>query len=86
MYLREISPGTCFVTQPSLNLINYLVRVLLRRAVLGKTYHARLRRVPVASPVHVDVRGPVGQPPQGVAESGDGLSRLSAAQFDVEVF
>ena len=67
--------------------MHHLVRVAfqLLGAVLGELGDRRLRGVPVARPVLIEVGGRCGQPPQGIAEHGRRLARHHAPELDAAV-
>ena len=57
----------------------------LAGAVVGQAGHGRLRRVPVPLAVHVEIGRAVGEPAERIAEGGDGLAGLHAAELHLPV-
>src|SRR5690606_21958368 len=68
--------------QPLADLVEHIIVAPLRRPVLGRAVDARLRVVPVATSVVVQVAGAVGESTQSIAEDRGTLARLYAAEAD----
>ena len=87
MDAREVAGLAQVGAQPLVQLLRHLVGIALELlgAVLGELGDRRLRRVPEARPVLVEVGRRRGEPPQRIAEHGRRLARHHAAELDAPV-
>src|ERR1039457_6189013 len=86
MNLGEVPTVLRLFRQPAPDLFCHVLRVVPLGSFLGQPVHARLRGIPVTAPIHVEVRGLVGQLPQRIAKRPRCLAWLDAAQLDLAVF
>src|SRR5260221_4903568 len=82
MNAGEVAPRPLLSPQPLLNQRQDDVTVELSGSVLRKAGDAGLRGVPVALVLHIEMIGLLGEAVQRVAEDGNALSRLDAAELD----
>jgi len=83
MHPREVPALVLLDFETLLDLDQHVVFVLLRSAVLGQACHCRLRGVPVPLPILVEMRGLIGEAPQGIPEDGEIFAGLHDAQLDL---
>src|SRR5260221_585759 len=82
MNAGEVAPRPLLSPQPLLDQRQDDVTVELSGSVLRKAGDAGLRGVPVALVLHIEMIGLLGEAVQRVAEDGNALSRLDAAELD----
>jgi len=82
----EVTSCVLLKSQPLLDQCQDDVTVKTSGAVLREAGDAGLRRVPVALVLYVEVIGLLGEAVQRVAEDGDALPRLGAAELDALLF
>src|SRR5260221_2833951 len=82
MNAGEVAPRPLLSPQPLLNQRQDDVTVELSGSVLRKAGDAGLRGVPVALVLHIEMIGLLGEAVERVAEDGNALSRLDAAELD----
>ena len=87
MNAAEVALALQVFPQAQVQLMDNLVRIALELlgAVLRQFGDRRLRRIPVARAVLVEIGSGTGQPPQGIAKDRWRLSRHDAAELHLPV-